>query len=203
MTQGIDKRRSFRVEEFVYLAYEILTEEEFAEGLERRKIRLGASDGARSVLVDIDARFSEKIFLLKHESSAVAECLTLLNDKIDTAIAQMPHLKNTQTALANRPPQICELSAEGMAFGTAEDISPGSKLALRFLIASENRYVESFAIAVRNSEPPDGDTESFPHGVAVEFDGMSSAQKEIIIQHLFSKESETLRMRRLELEAAS
>lgn len=202
MDNGGDNRRSFRVEEFVYLTYETLSEEEFAEGLERRKIRLGASDGARSILIDIDARFAEKIFLLRNESSLVAECLTLLNDKIDTAIEQMPHLKRAQTALANRTPQICELSAEGMSFGTHDSIAPGSKVSLRFLIASENRYIESFATVIRNTNPPQSDTEKFPIGVAVEFHGMPAAQREIIIQHLFSKESETLRMRRLELEAS-
>lgn len=202
MERNEENRRSFRVEEYVYLAYDLLSDEEFVEGLERRKLRLGASDGVRSILVDIDARFSEKIFLLKNEASRVAECLTLLNDKIDIAISQMPNLKNSQTALANRTPQVCELSAEGMAFGTNEDLRPGTHVSLRFLIASENRYVESFATVVRQSEPPGNDTHHFPYGVAVEFDGMSSAQKEIIIQHLFSKESETLRMRRLELEAS-
>ncbi|MBT8099913.1 MAG: PilZ domain-containing protein [Gammaproteobacteria bacterium] len=202
MERGEENRRSFRVEEYIYLAYDLLSDEEFAEGLERRKLRLGASDGVRSVLIDIDARFSEKIFLLKNEASLVAECLTLLNDKIDIAISQVPNLKNSQTALANRAPQVCELSAEGMAFGTNEDLRPGTHVSLRFLIASENRYVESFATVIRQSEPPGNDTHHFPYGVAVEFVGMSSAQKEIIIQHLFSKESETLRMRRLELEAS-
>ena len=47
MDNGSENRRSFRVEEYAYLAYETLSEEEFAEGLERRKVRLGASDGAR------------------------------------------------------------------------------------------------------------------------------------------------------------
>ena len=87
MDQGSENRRSFRVEEYVYLDFERLSDEEFAEGLDRRKMRLGETDGARSVLVDIDARLSEKIFLLRNESSLVAECITLLNDKIDTAIA--------------------------------------------------------------------------------------------------------------------
>ena len=202
MERDSENRRSFRVEEYIYLAYELLSDEEFAEGFERRKLRLGSSDGVRSVLVDIDARFSEKIFLLKNEASLVAECLTLLNDKIDIAISQMPNLKSSQTALANRAPQVCELSAEGIAFGASEDLRPGSHVAVRFLIASENRYVESFATVVRQIEPLANDTHNYPYAVAVEFNGMSSAQKEIIIQHLFSKESETLRMRRLELEAS-
>ena len=144
-----------------------------------------------------------RFFLLRNESSLVAECLTLLNDKIDTAIEQIATSEGCANgACQPHTPQICELSAEGMAFGTHDSITPGSKISLRFLIASDNRYIESFATVVRNVDPPHSDTESFPVGVAVEFHGMPAAQKEIIIQHLFSKESETLRMRRLDFEAS-
>ena len=49
MSNEYDNRRSFRVSETVYLKYERISDEEFKEGLAHRKIRLGLSDGARSV----------------------------------------------------------------------------------------------------------------------------------------------------------
>ena len=59
MNDGIDNRRSFRVSEEVYIKYEILTEDEFAEGIERRKLRLGDNDGAQAALVEIETRLGE------------------------------------------------------------------------------------------------------------------------------------------------
>lgn len=63
-----ENRRSFRILETVYLKYETLTEDEFQDGLERRKLRLGVDDGAQSRLVDIEARLAETMYLLGAES---------------------------------------------------------------------------------------------------------------------------------------
>ena len=42
---GGDNRRSFRVTETVYIKYEVISDREFHEGLDRRKLRSGVSDG--------------------------------------------------------------------------------------------------------------------------------------------------------------
>ena len=89
-----------------------------------------------------------------------------------------------------------------MAFAAEEKLDVGTKLSLRFLLESDNRYIETFAEVVREVEPPEDSSEDRPFGVAVEFSGMKPAQREILIQHLFNRESETLRMRRLRLDAA-
>ncbi len=86
-----------------------------------------------------------------------------------------------------------------MTFAAAEKIPPESKLALRFLLASDNRYVETFCRVVRDVDPIDQDPKK-PYGLAVEFLGMKSEQQDILVQHLFDRESETLRMRRLKLD---
>ena len=198
---GKDNRRSFRVVEAVYLQYEKITDSEFRHGIERWKISRGAGLGIRSKLLDIDARFNEKLYLLKTDSVALAECLTLLNEKINTLLDEPPRLRQSKAALANQVPQTCELGAEGMAFGTSEKIELDSKLALRFLLSADNRYVETFCRVVRQVDPPDAD-EGHQYGVAVEFQGMKSAEKDILIQHMFDRESETLRMRRLQMEEA-
>ena len=51
---GQENRRSFRVTERVYLKYEVISDREFHEGLEHRKLRQGVSDGIRSTLLDLD-----------------------------------------------------------------------------------------------------------------------------------------------------
>ena len=65
-----------------------------------------------------------------------------------------------------------------------------------------NRYIETFAKVVRLTDPPSSGQAALSHGIAVEFHGMQPAVREILIQHMFSRESETLRMRRLQAEAA-
>ncbi|MDH4046677.1 MAG: hypothetical protein OEW68_00375 [Gammaproteobacteria bacterium] len=203
MNSGRENRRSFRIRETVYLKYEVISDREFHQGLDRRKIRLGASSGIRSQILDLDTRFAEKLFLLKGESSRVAECLALLNDKLNTVIEQFPDLRASKASLASSEPQTCEVGADGMIFATDKPYAAGTKLALRFLLAADNRYIETFCNVVRDTEPVDESDPAKPFAVAVEFQGMKPAQKEILIQHLFNRESETLRMRRLNIEAMS
>ena len=86
MNDGQENRRSFRVNESVYVKTEILTEQEYEDGLEHRKIRLGESESTQAMLVDIEARLSEAMYRLNAESEMVGKCMTLLNDKINVVI---------------------------------------------------------------------------------------------------------------------
>ena len=201
-TNGEDNRRSFRVTERVYLKYEVISDREFHEGLDHRKLRQGVSDGVRSTILDLDARFEEKLYLLRNESGRLAEVMTILNDKLNAIIEQLPEMRQSKASLARSEPLTCDIGADGMAFAAEKHLETGTKLALRLLLESDNRYIETFARVVRNIDPPGELDANRPFGVAVEFDGMKPAQKEILIQHLFNRESETLRMRRLELDEA-
>ena len=203
MTDDQDSRRSFRVSEDVYLKYEILTEDEFAEGLERRKLRRGDNDSAQAALVEVESRLSEAMFLMNGEHNALGRCITLLNDKINIAIEQLPALRENKASLARTPPQCCDVGADGMVFSSERPLSVGDKLHMRFLLSSDNRYVECFAQVVRLTDPPDTHGNNLNYGVAVEFTNVPPAQREILIQHMFNRESETLRMRRLELDKAN
>lgn len=203
MSNHHEKRRSFRVSESAYVKYEVLTESEFKEGLERRKLRLGINDDAQALLVDIDARLSESMYLLNAESEQIGKCITLLNDKLNVVLQQLPGLRKAKADIAKSPPQNCDLSADGMVFSADRKLEAGTKLHLQFVLSSDNRFVETFCRVVRITTPPAGnDDDAKPYGIAVEFQGMKPAQREILIQHMFSRESETLRLRRLEMDAA-
>ena len=201
MNSGQDARRSFRIRETVYLKYDLITDHEFHEGLDRYKLRDGRDDGAQAMLVDLEARISEAMFMLRTESDQIGRLFTLLNDKINVVVSQLPSLKETRTALSKMPPQTCDVGADGMVFPTEKPLEVGTKLYLQFLLEADNRFVETLCHVVRLTESPDDADAEFPYGIAVEFHGMKAEQREILIQHLFSRESETLRMRRLELDA--
>lgn len=195
-----ENRRSFRINESVYLRHELLTENEFHEGLERRKVKLGVDHAAQSQLIDIDARLSQVMYKLSREYETVGKCMTLLNDKINILMDQLPGLKKAKAALAKLTPQTCEVGADGMVFSTEQPLKMDTKLYVEFLLEADNRYVETFCSVVRAADSPNEGHDGLQHGVAVEFHGMKPEQREILIQHMFSRESETLRMRRLELD---
>jgi len=200
MKTGQENRRSFRIVESVFLDYEVISDLDFHHGLDRWKLSQGTSIGVRSRLMEIDARFNEKLFLLKSDSIALAECLHLLNQKITAIADEFPSLKESKSALAKQPPQSCEIGADGMSFGTTKKYTPDTKMVLRLLLASDSQYVETFCRVIRLEESSQNSDSNLPFHIAVEFLGMTQEQKDMLIQHLFDRESETLRMRRLELD---
>lgn len=201
MMDGQENRRSFRVNESVYLKYDVLSQKEFEQGIEHRKLRLGLSDGAQATLVDIEARLGEAMFLLSAEHAKIGRCMTLLNDKLNIVIGQLPALRETKASLAKSRPQTCDVGADGMVFSSDKALEVDSKLHLQFLLSADNRFVETFCRVVRVTDSPDDNRDDLPYGIAVEFLNLPPSQREILIQHMFSRESETLRMRRLELDA--
>ena len=201
MTNGQENRRSFRISESVYIKYEIIDDETVQNGLEHYKLKLGISDGAQAKLVEIEARLSEAMYLLSAEHGKVGKCMTLLNDKLNIMIDQLPSLRETKASLAQSLPQTCDVSADGMIFSSKNPVEVGDKLYIQFLLSTDNRYVESFCRVVRLDDPPDTSRQDFRYGIAVEYLNMPTAQREVLIQHMFSRESETLRMRRLEMDA--
>jgi hypothetical protein len=203
MNDGAHNRRSFRVLEPVYLRYRVISEQQFDEGIDRHRIQSGNSEGLRSRLVDLDARIDESLFLLKKHAEKIAGVLSLLNDKLDIVVSQLPSFQESQSTLSKQRPQTCELSAEGMVFGADNALAQDTKLVLQMLLESDSRYIETFCRVVRQTDPPGGYTDVHAVGIAVEFVGMQPSQKELLIQHLFSRESETLRMRRIKLDDAS
>lgn len=197
MKNGREKRRAFRILERVHLKYEVLTEQEYENGLEEHRMSKGVAEGSRSRLMDLDARLTEKLYVLKSQSSAVAECLALLNQKVNMLIEQFPALRESKTSLVREEAQSCEVSAVGMTFASREVLAPGTKLALRLMFVADNCYIETLARVVRKLDQHGTASADKPFLVAVDFERMKPEQKDILIQHLLNRESETLRIRRL------
>ena len=201
MNDSTEKRRSFRIIEPALVQYQVIDDEQFAKGIARWRIRQGEPASIRSKVMDIDARLDELLYRVNNDSQPTCDALKLLNEKIDVVAQALPEFTSLKEDLASQPSQTCELSAEGMAFGANEPLSPGTKLVLRFFLISDNRFFETFCHVVRLSEGDAAASAPYKYRVAVEFDGMDSAEREVLFQHLFSKQSETLRMRRIQSES--
>lgn len=202
MTKEKDNRRSFRIIESTLVQYEVIDEADFEKGLDRTRMVLGTANGIRSKALDLDSRLGELFYHVRNDSPIICDAIELLNEKLNMVMQSLPEFRQSRDALTNQPAQSCELSAEGMVFGTNELLHPRAKLILRFLLISDNRFFETFCRVVRVVDKGEDDEERYDYRVAVEFDGMSRAEREILIQHLFSKESETLRLRRIQSEPA-
>lgn len=200
MTKVRDNRRSFRIIESALLKYDVIDDVEFSQGLTAWKIRQGAPSSIRSKILDMDARFDTLLYRVKLDVPAAASAIELLNDKLNVVLEALPEFRQSREALANQPPQLCELSAEGMVFGSNEMLAPQTKLRMRFLVISDNRFFETFCRVIRTVDATNAEDRPHKYSVAIEFYWTNSAERETLIQHLFSKQSQTLRLRRKQSE---
>jgi len=200
MTNSNENRRSFRISESALVQYEVIQQADFEKGLERWNIQAGTPSGVRSRVLDLDSRLDELLYRVKIDTPATHGALELLNQKLRIILELLPEFRHSKQALANQPARMCELSADGMVFGCDELLRTQTKLLLRFLLVSDNRFFETFCHVIENFDDGDVDTGRHKYRVAVEFHGMNAAEREKLIQHLFSKQSETLRLRRKQSE---
>lgn len=203
MINDKENRRSFRVSESALIDYEIIDEADFEKGLERWNIRAGTPSCIRARVLDLDARLHEVLYRVKNDAPSCHAAIELLNEKISFVLDVLPEYNQFKQGLGKRPAQRCQLSSEGMLFECDELLPAESKLLLRFLLVSDNRFFETFCRVIRVVDEDGTDSDNGPrkHRIAVEFHDMGSAEREVLIQHLFSKQSEKLRSRRKQSDA--
>jgi len=199
MSDFTEKRSSFRIMESLKLKYDVISELDFTDALKRAS---GASavgvTSLRARLLDIDARLDEALYTLGHTTPAVKEAFELMNQKLRVMMQAVPDLQYNAESLADAEPQDCELSADSLVFDSTDALAADTRLKLRFFLISENRYFETLATVYRVSDNADGS-----HRVVACFEGMAQAERDALFQHLFSMQSETLRMRRISGEESA
>jgi len=193
-----EQRSSFRIMESVKLQLEVIPEIDFVDALKHAggPAPVGVTS-LRARMMDMDTRLDEMLFALGRQAPTVKEALDLMNQKLRVIMQTLPEFQQRADSLADTRAIECELSADSMVFNTDEKLDVGTKLKLRFFLISDNRYFETLA-SISRSEPAEG--ESGKQRVVACFEGMPSADREALFQHLFSMQSETLRMRRISSE---
>lgn len=199
MSQGErEMRRSFRIREQAFIEVRQLSDAEYASVLESRALQQPSAFGNHARLVHLENRFQEAFTLLGNASLPVRECLSALNEKLSLLFEEQPERQAAIARLTSSEAATCEIGATGIRFDHHTPIEEGSKVFLQVLLTADRHYLETAAVVRRTPAPlsESGDR----YGVAAEFVGFSEAESELLIKHLFQRESESLRMRRLSLD---
>ncbi|MEL6868209.1 MAG: hypothetical protein AAFO81_00275 [Pseudomonadota bacterium] len=189
-------RRSFRIRENAFVRITLLNDADYAALLEARSLQQPSRFGNNARLVNLEARFQEAFALLGTAPQPVRDCLATLNDKLSLLLDEQPERKAAIQQLTEGTALMCEIGATGIRFDHHEPLPEDSKLFLQVMLTADRHYLETPAVVRRpvgllNQDP------HAQHGVAAEFVGFSEAESELLIKHLFQRESESLRMRRL------
>jgi len=192
-------RRSFRIRENAFVQVRELSDSEYAGLLEARSLQKPSSFGNHARLVNLESRFQESFALLGTAPQPVRECLTVLNEKLTLLLDEQPERQRVMTELTQGQALVSEIGATGIRFDSDKPLAEDTKLFMRIMLTSDRHYLETAAVVRRCVESINSDPAA-PHGIAAEFVGFSEAESELLIKHLFQRESESLRMRRLNAE---
>lgn len=192
-------RRSFRIREQAFIRYRALSEQEFERHRRNAAAPVGNKFRLHARMVDLEARFRDAYTRLGKVPAPIKDCLSALNDKINLLLDDQPDRKAAMEKLAQGPALTCEIGATGVRFDGETQLAEGAKIFIQIMLPADRHYLECVAV-VRREKSPLNDDPQRPHGMAAEFVGLSEAESELLIKHLFQRESESLRMRRLQFD---
>ncbi len=193
MSNTNNNRRSFRVVEDTRVLYQEISEADYDGGYQQWIARRGLAAPGRADLFEIDDKIRSSLTRVQSECPIVAELFSALNRKVDVLMLALPEVRETIDALAGQPIQPCQLSADGIVFGSEFRLRAPGYLVLRFLLDSESRYFEVFCRVVRCEDAGENTQREFRYNAAVEFTWDNPAQRDALIQLLFERQSEHLR----------
>ncbi len=196
-TSDTNRRRVFRLKELVRIDYSTVDEHEWIQRLEKNLGSTSRTSGLDAKLMEVEASLKPAVLKLRQKAPVSAECVELLNEKIQLVADKVMELEQQRNPIYKRPTQLCDLSSSGMAFAAPHGMSEGARLMLKFLLVSDSHYVETLAKVVRCQPPEESDLEDEGYKIAVEFVGMREAESEMLIRHMLSRQAEDIRTARL------
>lgn len=192
-------RRSFRIRENAFIHYQKLSNVELEDLISGKAARAPSRFRNHSRFTQLEARFNEAFVMMGQAPSAVRECFSVLNEKLNLLLEEQPDRQEAIKALTANGAYTCEIGSTGIRFDSEEPLEEGQAVFIQVMLTADNHYLETAAVVRRLTEPMDDDPlRTF--GVGLEFVGFDEAESELLIKHLFQRESETLRMRRLNLD---
>ena len=190
-----ERRRYFRIDESMGVAYRVL-------GAEEAKI-FAEQTRERGHLVDFAANFDNRIQTLldtcKIESPIAAELADLINKKLNFVIHQLDIDAELMQKVAYTLRQV-NVSACGLACHIDEPLQAGAVLQMDLVLSPGDLHIVTMAkvIACEAAQDQNKDQNEGPvYFLRVEFEEIHHNDQELLIQHIVKQQSLQLKKKRL------
>jgi hypothetical protein len=187
-----ERREYFRIDDEIALDYRLISSGE-AELL-REKIQSRVVDRftAASSFTATSRHMTHIIHKVQVQSPELARCLQSIDRKLNM-IAQL--FVSEEINLHERPTREVNLSAGGMAFRVQQEIKVDSLLELRMVLFPSLVGILTVSRVIQCERVEDGDLK-FPWQIAVVYEHLRETDRELLVRHIMSKETQQLRSRR-------
>jgi len=182
-----ERRRYYRTNDTVALRYQVLEGSSLEHKLHRTMNGQVEPSDLRNASQCIDARLETIARNLSRDNPLLAEALTLINRKF--AILELMSGEHKPEQVMHWPEQDVNISGSGIAFSADRELTEETHLKLEIILYPENRFVPVLGRVVGCRPNPD----NVDYRVAVDFESISSDDREHIIQHILKKQMEEIR----------
>lgn len=180
-----ERRRFFRLDDEVVMDFRAISQDEFTHWKEQQTQQ-------KNELRELEKEIGLLVHQVRSSHPAVGHLLELFNRKINLLHGEQE--AHTELNLSNTEARVrVNLSACGMAFQTREDLSQQSHLLFNLQLKPSNAILSlaGHIVAIESSGDPQA-----PYLIRVNFEDLTEAEQELLIQHLFQLQSRTLRHQR-------
>ncbi len=187
-----ERREYFRIDDEVMLDYQQLNEAD----LESLRGAIESSIPDRFTTASSFAASSRQIahafHSVQNESPEVARCLQALDQKLNI-LAQLFVAEEIQ--YNERSTQDVNLSAGGLAFRAQHQANEGDLLKTRLVLLPSLMGILLVSRVVHCDRVNDGNLQ-FPWQIAVSYEVLRESDRELLVRHVMTKETELLRSKR-------
>ena len=179
-----DRRRYFRINDTLGVAYRVLSQEEVeqSDDLDKRPV------DARNIIAGFDNQIDQLLLQLRPKDPVVTELVEILNKKLNSILDQLNLESDLVQRIAHKVQEV-NISACGMAFVVDEELPSGTVLSLDLLLLPANLHVFTRGIVIDSTAVESGDG----FHARLEFSGMESQDQEVLIQHIVQRQSHLIR----------
>ena len=179
-----ERRRYFRINETVGIAYHFLT------GEENSPPTSGKAPDALELVAAQDREIERLMIELSHESPTVARLIALFNQKLERIVNHLTLESELLGRIAHRIKE-ANISACGIAFDNDEPVELGARLSLELTLYPSEQHVTCHGIVVDCQTTDEGSWY-----LRIDFYSMSEQTQETLIKHIVQCQSAQLKKER-------
>ncbi len=188
--QGQERRQFFRIDDDVYLDYQIMEEDEYHRRLEQPHGPRHEAGDIGLQLQTLTAQASNILSQIRKRDPEIGQYLAILDRKVEL-IGRA--LGGTQLG-APAPNMRANISGGGIAFHTTSRLEPATKLELHLMLFPNNLVIHALGRVVHCH--PDPVDSAHPFKVGIEFTRISEMARDALVRHALELQSARLRQAR-------
>lgn len=180
-----ERREYFRVEDDIYLQWQIVPEEEYARAGEILKNLTDSDFSLSADFATLNNKFHPILNNIKQAHPDIAHYLELLNTKLDSL---GHHLLQQQDVYNEQKLTHVNISASGLMYATDNTVPVNSLLKLEYVLFPEKIGIITYGRVVNTTPLEDG-----MHCIHISFEQMRTEDSELMIKHNLNTQMNMIR----------